>query len=87
MSEPATSLSAGEMNRLAELAERLRDDAIDDADVAELETLLADSAAAREAFAGLALLTAELQHTHGRFAFPVPAGAGERRAAILALRR
>jgi ferric-dicitrate binding protein FerR (iron transport regulator) len=63
------------MNRLAELAEKLRDNALADGEVAELESLLAESAAAREAFAGLALLRAELHHAYGHFACPVPAGA------------
>ncbi|MDP3069845.1 MAG: LamG-like jellyroll fold domain-containing protein [Opitutaceae bacterium] len=72
MSDPASSLSAMELDRLAELAEKLRANALADAEVAELESLLAESAAARTAFAELAMLTAELRHTHGRHTFPVP---------------
>ena len=87
MSEPWPSLSSEDMNRLAELAEKLRDDALADAEVAELETILAESAAAREAFASLALLTAELHHTQGRFTCSVPAEAQCRRAKILFFRR
>jgi hypothetical protein len=74
------------MNRLAELAEKLRDDALADAEVAEFESILAESAAAREAFASLALLTAELNHTHGRFRCPVPAEAQRRGATNLFFR-
>ena len=73
MSDPFSSLSAVELNRLAELAEKLRDNALADAEVAELESLLAGSVAAREAFAALAMLGAELRQTHGRFICPVPA--------------
>ena len=72
MSELPAPLSSAELHRLAELAEKLRDGAIADAEVAELESLLAESAAAREAFAALALLTTELRHAHGRFSFPAP---------------
>jgi hypothetical protein len=68
-------LSPAEFNRLAELAEKLRDNALADAEVAELESLLAASPATREAFAGLAMLTAELKQTQGRFTCPVPVGA------------
>ena len=75
MSETESNLSSRDMNRLAELAEKMRDDALADSEVAELETLLAESAAAREAFAGLALLTTELRHVHGRFTCAVPAEA------------
>ncbi len=75
------------MNRLAELMERLRDDALDDAEVAELETMLAESASAREAFASLALLTADLHQTHGRFACPVPTAAQRRGPKKVFLRR
>ena len=73
MSDPSLSLSAVELNRLAELAEKLRDNALADAEVAELESMLAGSVAAREAFAALAMLGAELRQTHGRFTCPVPA--------------
>jgi ferric-dicitrate binding protein FerR (iron transport regulator) len=71
-------LPAPALIRLAELAEKLRDDTIADAEVAELEIILAESPAAREAFAGLALLTAELRHRHGRLALPMK-GAGPRK--------
>ncbi len=72
MSDPSSSLSSGELNRLAELAEKLRDNVLADAEVAELESILAESVAARDAFAALAMLGAELRLTHGRFACPVP---------------
>ena len=75
MSDHPSSLSPAELNRLAELAEKLRDSALADAEVAELESLLAESVTAREAFAGLAALTAELKQTQGRFTCPVPIGA------------
>jgi len=75
MSDLPASLASAELNRLAELAERLRDHALADAEVAELDVLLAESVAARDAFAGLAMLTAELSHAHGRFTLPVPAAA------------
>jgi hypothetical protein len=47
MSDPPLSPSSPELHRLAELAEKMRDNALADAEVAELETLLADSAQAR----------------------------------------
>lgn len=72
MSELASDLSTTDRHRLAELAEKLRENTIADAEVAELESLLAESAAAREAFAALAMLTTELRHAHGRFTCPVP---------------
>ncbi|MEO6244065.1 MAG: LamG-like jellyroll fold domain-containing protein [Opitutaceae bacterium] len=78
MSEPAADFSAVDHQRLAELAEQLRENTIADAEVAELESLLADSAAAREAFAGLAMLTADLRQAQGRFPCPVPAVARAR---------
>jgi ferric-dicitrate binding protein FerR (iron transport regulator) len=87
MNDQPSPLSAAELTRLAELAEKLRANALADAEVAELESLLADSAAAREAFAGLALLTAELHHTHGRFTCPVPAAARPRDTKIRFFRR
>ncbi|MEY2879024.1 MAG: hypothetical protein RLZZ15_1404 [Verrucomicrobiota bacterium] len=87
MSDQPSSLSSAELHRLAELAEKLRDDALADAEVAELETLLAESAAAREAFAGLAVLTADLLHTQGRYNFPVPAGAQPRSTTARFFRR
>ena len=71
MSESTADLSTADLHRLAELAESLRENTIADAEVAELESLLAESAAAREAFAALAMLTTELRHAHGRFALPV----------------
>ena len=85
MTKLPSELSAAELSRLAELAEKLRDNAIADAEVAELESLLAESAAAREAFAALAMLTTELRHAHGRFSFPMPPAA-RRRAALSWLR-
>jgi hypothetical protein len=63
-------LSASELVRLAELAEKLRDNSIEDAEVAELETLIAISPAACEVFASLAMLTAELEHVQGRITLP-----------------
>ena len=72
MSDSAADLSTADLHRLAELAEKLSVNTIADAEVAELESLLAESAAARESFAALAMLTTELRHAHGRFAFPVP---------------
>ena len=87
MSDQSSALSSVELHRLAELAEKLREDALADADVVELETLLAESAAARAAFAGLAMLTAELRHSHGRFTCPVPADAQHAGAKFFFLRR
>ncbi|PAW68872.1 MAG: hypothetical protein B9S34_00760 [Opitutia bacterium Tous-C1TDCM] len=87
MSDEPPALSAAELHRLAELAEKLRDDTLSDAEVAELETLLAESVAAREAFAGLALLTAELHHAPSRFTSGEPAAAPPRGAAFRILRR
>jgi hypothetical protein len=78
MNESRPQLSSADMNRLAELAEKLRDDALDDAEVAELDSLLAESAAARDAFANLALLDAELHYTLGGFNCLIPAGARRR---------
>jgi len=78
MNEAARELSPTELNRLAELAEKLRDDVLADAEVAELESMLAESAAGREAFAALAMLAAELRHAHGRFTCPLPASARTR---------
>lgn len=75
MNTPPSPLSPAELSRLAELAERLRDDALADAEVAELDSLLAESAAARAAFADLAMLSSALYHTQGRFICPVPAEA------------
>jgi hypothetical protein len=73
MSDHGSDLPPADLHRLAELAERLRENTIADAEVAELESLLAESHAAREAFAALALLATDLRRAHGRFAFPVPA--------------
>lgn len=87
MTDHPASLSPSELNRLAELAEKLREDALADAEVAELESLLADSAPAREAFAALAMLTAELRHSHGRFTCPVPSTAQNRRTTAALFRR
>lgn len=87
MSDQPSSLSPPELNRLAELAEKLRDNALADAEVAELETLLAESAEAREVFAGLALLRAELHYAHGHLACPVPAEANRANAPAPFLRR
>ena len=78
MSDQPPQLSPAELARLGELAEKLRDNLLADAEVAELETLLAESVAAREAFAALALLTAELRQSQGRFTCPVPADARRR---------
>jgi hypothetical protein len=76
MSAPCPEIPAATLARLAELAEKLRGDVIADDEVAELETLLAESPAAREAFVGLAVLVAELRHSHGRLAWaPAPARA------------
>jgi len=72
MSEPASDLPTADLHRLAELAEKLRENTIADAEVAELESLLAESVAAREAFAALALLATDLGQAHGRFTCPVP---------------
>jgi ferric-dicitrate binding protein FerR (iron transport regulator) len=87
MSDQPPPLSAAELHRLAELAEKLRDDALADAEVAELEALLAESVAARAAFAGLALLTAELQHAPGRFGSIAPDAAQPRNPSLRSLRR
>ena len=73
MNEQPPPVSPGDLRRLAELAEKLRDNTIADAEVAELESLLAESVAAREAFAALAMLSAELHHAQGRFTSPLPA--------------
>lgn len=81
-SDHGPELTSAELHRLAELAERLRDDALDDAGVAELEVLLADSAAAREAFAGFAMFAAELHDAPGRFPRPAIAGGRVRTAMI-----
>lgn len=70
MSTNVSGPSEADRARLAELAEKLRDNVIEDAEVAELDTLLAESAAARETFAELAMLNAELRHSHGRLALP-----------------
>ena len=78
MSANSPKLAEAELVRLAELAEKLRDDSIADAEVVELETILAESAAAREAFAGLAMLTTELRHSHGRLAVPARTASGEK---------
>lgn len=84
-SDRALEPSSAEVHRLAELVERLRDDALDDAEVAELEARLAESAAAREAFAGFALLAAELHNAPGRFSHPVTVP-GRMRVAVVFLR-
>ena len=85
MSERAPDLSPATLARLAELAEKLREDTIADAEVAELETLLAESPPAREAFAGLAMIVAELRHSHGRLAWTQAADAAP--ASVLPTRR
>ncbi|MBL9188888.1 MAG: FecR domain-containing protein [Opitutaceae bacterium] len=73
MSEPTRDLPTPELHRLAELAEKLREDTISDPELAELDSLLAESAAAREAFAALAMLATDLRNAHGRFRWPAPA--------------
>ncbi len=72
MSEPTSALPSADLHRLAELAEKLRESTITDGEVAELDSLLAETAAAREAFASLAMLTTGLRDAHGRFTCPVP---------------
>jgi hypothetical protein len=78
MNDPEAVLSAAGLRRLAELAERLRDDSLADSDVAELESLLAESPAAHQAFAELALLATELCYLQGSFAAPLPRPAPRR---------
>ena len=72
MSDRPPEPTAGDFQRLAELAERLRAGALADAEVAELETLLAETPGARETFAALAMLDVELRQAHGRFTPVVP---------------
>jgi len=70
MNSRSPQLSESELARLAELSEKLRNNAIPDAEVAELELMLAEVPGAREAFADLAMLTAELHHRQGRLVLP-----------------
>ena len=78
MNSRSPQLSESELARLAELAEKLRNHAILDAEVAELELMLAEVPGAREAFADLAMLTAELHHLQGRLVLPeIPVESGE----------
>ncbi|SMP69031.1 FecR family protein [Neorhodopirellula lusitana] len=62
-SEPHPELSSAELSRLIELASAYRDDRIADADVAELDMMLAESPAALAAFVEMGMLVAELSHT------------------------
>lgn len=78
MNNRSPQLSESELARLAELSEKLRHNALPDAEVAELELMLAEVPGAREAFASLAMLTAELHHVQGRLALPqIPVQDGE----------
>lgn len=78
MNSRPPQLSDSDLDRLAELAEKLRHNAVTDAEVAELELTLAETPGAREAFADLAMLTAELHHLQGRLGLPeVPVVSGE----------
>ena len=82
MNSRSPQLSEFELVRLAELAEKLRQNAITDAEVAELELMLAEVPGGREAFADLAMLTAELHHLQGRLVLPeisVESGWGRQR--------
>jgi len=62
-SQPNSDLSPEELDRLIELASAYREDRMDDADVAELDTILAESPAAREAFVEIGMLVAELSNS------------------------
>lgn len=78
MSDPTQRLAEADFVHLAELAEKLREGTIADDEVVELEILLAESPGALDAFAQLAMLTAELRHAQGRLSLPKqPAARGK----------
>ena len=83
MNHESSPLSSAELIRLAELAEKLRDNSIADEEVAELENLIAGSPEARRWFTDLAMLTAELEHVQGRIILPRTSPKRESISAIL----
>lgn len=60
--EKDAELPSADLDRLIELASAYREGRIEDADVAELETMLAESPAALDAFVEMGMIVAELSH-------------------------
>ena len=62
-SESNPELTPAELDRLVELTSKYREDRIGDAEVAELDTMLAESPAALNTFVEIGMLVAELSHS------------------------
>ncbi len=87
MSEPPPALSAAELLRLAELAERLREGTLPDAAIAELDSLLAESPSVRATFVALAMVAVDLDRARPGPVVPLPHLAPPPRPALFVTRR